>query len=232
MNWSKTLLTSLALLSTFGVQTAMAEGPWMIRAGLGVVAPNDDSDGVIGDNGLGLISGNDGVTVDDGYALAFTVSYAFNDNWAATLLASSPFNHDIDGDGALTGLPVGETDHLPPTLAAEYRFSTESAFRPYIGAGINYTIFFDESTTDELTGALDSIVGGVTSTDLKLDDSIGPAAYLGFDWLWDDRWGMYASVWYIDIDTEADVIVNGATVTTVDVDIDPWVFTTGLSYRF
>ena len=40
---------------------------------------------------------------------------------------------------------LGETKHLPPTLSVLYYFDTNSAIKPYMGVGINYTIFFEDS---------------------------------------------------------------------------------------
>lgn len=67
------------------------------------------------------------------------------ENIAIELLAATPFSHDIKGTGALAGVgKVGETKQLPPTLSVQYHFSPKASVRPYVGAGINYTIFFSE----------------------------------------------------------------------------------------
>ncbi|MBS0279919.1 MAG: OmpW family protein [Proteobacteria bacterium] len=39
--------------------------------------------------------------------------------------------------------PVGSVWLLPPTVTAQYHFDPNGAIRPYVGAGINYTVFFD-----------------------------------------------------------------------------------------
>ena len=65
-----------------------------------------------------------------------------------------------------------------------------SAFQPYVGIGVNYTAFFDEGVSSDLEAAFGS-------GDLELDDSIGLAAQVGFDYAIDEHWLLNASVWYI-----------------------------------
>jgi len=43
--------------------------------------------------------------------------------------------------------PVGSVWLLPPTVTAQYHFDPDGAIRPYVGAGINYTVFFDARST-------------------------------------------------------------------------------------
>ncbi len=92
---------------------------------------------------------------------------------------------------------------------------TGSQVQPYAGIGLNYTHFFSESID-------------VANADLDLDSSWGLAGQLGVDVRLDDHWGLNAAAWYIDIDTDASL--NGTDIGTVNV--DPWVFMAGISYRF
>ncbi len=42
-------------------------------------------------------------------------------------------------------VPRSPTKHLPPTLTAQYHFDlANKKVHPFVGAGINYTHFFDE----------------------------------------------------------------------------------------
>jgi outer membrane protein len=53
---------------------------------------------------------------------------------------------------------------------------------------------------------------------------------VGGDWIIDDNWLLNASVWKIDIDTDASF--NSALHNLkVGVDIDPWVYMISLGYR-
>ena len=108
-----------------------------------MVQPNDDS-GKVTVDALGTTD-MEGVNFNTQLGLNF--QYMLTDEWAIELLAATPFSHDIDleqsqlnlGDGKL-----GETKHLPPTLSAIYYLNTEGAFQPYVGLGINKTMFEDD----------------------------------------------------------------------------------------
>lgn len=227
------LITATAITAVAAVASHAAEGEWLIRGNAAYIATDSSSDGIIGDTGLGLVDGVDGANVDDALGFGFTLSYAYTDNFAISLLASAPFDHDIDGTGALEGVQLGDALHLPPTLVLEYRFNPNGRVNPYLGAGVNYTWFLDADSTPALTGALDGILGGVNSTDLKLDDSLGFAAVAGVDWYVGENWGFNGQLWWADIDTDATVQVNGAAVAEdINVSIDPLIPQLGVFFEF
>ena len=199
--------------------TAQSAGDVLLRFGPATVMPNDDSGEVEPLSGTG-------VEVDDGNSLAFTVTYMYTDNVGFSLLGALPFEHDIKGDkGAIDGVDVATIEHLPPTFVAEYYFKPDSDVRPYVGAGINYTIFDNEDADSELEG----IVG---DTDIDLDDSVGLAVVAGVDVDINENWFFNASLWYIDIETDADLETAGAGDLEVNVDIDPWVVMLGVGTTF
>ncbi|MEZ9042168.1 MULTISPECIES: outer membrane protein OmpW [unclassified Vibrio] len=197
-----------ALMSTNVL--AHKEGDFIIRAGAATVSPNDSSGAVLNDP-------NTEFSVDSNTQLGLTFGYMFTDNISFEVLAATPFSHNISA----TGLgEIADTKHLPPTFMVQYYFGTaESDFRPYVGGGINYTVFFDEG----------SKIDGLS--DVSLDDSWGLAANIGMDYMINDDWFLNASVWYIDIDTTAKYNLGGTDYST-DVDIDPWVFMIGGGYNF
>ncbi len=119
---------------------------------------------------------------------------------------------------------VGSTKHLPPTLSLQYHFLPDAKFQPYVGAGINYTIFFD----DEADGVLESAFDGDLSIE---DDSFGFAAQIGADWMLGERWFLNADLRYIAIDTEAKVKI-GADTLEANVNIDPWVYGLNVGFKF
>ncbi len=169
-----------------------------------------------------------GVSVDSNTQLGLTFDYALNDNWVIELVAATPFSHDIKGTGAIKGAGVGSTKHLPPSLFGQYHFGAANAkFRPFIGAGVNYTIFFDEKAGKDLKAVLET-----EDVKLKLDNSFGLAAQIGANYMIDDQWGIHAMASFIDIDTDAKVIANGQTALTTDVAIDPFVFMLGAKFKF
>ncbi|MBU2909228.1 outer membrane protein OmpW [Vibrio splendidus] len=205
-----------ALMSTNVL--AHKEGDFIIRAGAATVSPNDSSGAVLNNPDLEF-------SVDSDTQLGLTFGYMFTDNISFEVLAASPFSHNISVNGLGK---VADTKHLPPTFMVQYYFGqANSDFRPYVGAGINYTVFFDESLNG--TGKSAGL------SDLSLDDSWGLAANIGIDYMINEDWFLNASVWYADIGTTAKYkqTVGGTTTQySTDVDIDPWVFMIGGGYNF
>ncbi|WP_198387136.1 outer membrane protein OmpW [Shewanella marisflavi] len=210
----KTIVSGLiaaTLLSTGFTASAHQAGDVIIRAGAAVVAPNESSQDVAG---FGEFN------VSNNTQLGLNFGYMLSDNWGIELLAATPFSHDVSLDGVGK---IAETKHLPPTLVAQYYFSSaESSVRPYIGVGVNFTNFFDNEFTNDLDGAL---------TDLSLSNSWGWAAQVGFDYQFNKNWLFNASVWYAQIST--DVKFNlGDTPVKIETDIDPWVYMVSFGYTF
>ena len=196
------LAAVIGLGSMFGAAAhAQEAGDWIVRVGLGNVDPKSDN--------------GDVASVDSGVAAVFNATYMMTNNIGIELLAATPFEHDIKL--AADGTRVGQTKHLPPTLSVQYHFDTDSAFKPYVGAGLNYTLFFDERTSGPLAG-----------TDLELDDSFGIAAQVGTDWNISDTMFANLDVRWINIETDAEL--DGAPLETVE--IDPIVYSLTLGWRF
>src|SRR5690606_18520805 len=112
---------------------------------------------------------------------------------------------------------VGETKHLPPTVSLQYHFAPAAKFRPYVGVGVNYTLFFSEDTQGALAGSK-----------LELDPSFGLAAQLGADIALNDDWFVNLDLRWVDIDTDA--TLDGASLGSVA--IDPVVFGLSIGRRF
>jgi outer membrane protein len=113
----------------------------------------------------------------------------------------------------------------------------QSGWQPYIGAGVNFTTFFDEDADSQLVGLLGELTeGAVDNADLDLDDSWGLAIQAGVDVPINENWAFNVGVWYIDIDTTAEITAKsgGATAAKVkfDVELDPWVYNIGIAYKF
>ena len=219
-----TLVAALALLA--GAAQAYEAGDMVLRGGFTTVAP-DASSSELALNGA-AIAGSE-ADVDDGSALGITFVYMMTDKIGLEVLASTPFSHDIDANTGALGLgnvDAGETKHLPPTVSVQYfPMANDSAFQPYVGAGVNYTVFFDE----EVSGTLEGVLG---PGDLDLDASFGLAVQAGFDYALNDNWVVNVGVWWVDIDTDATFTFDSGDVVTTDVEIDPWVYSLSLGYRF
>ncbi|MEL7287920.1 MAG: outer membrane protein OmpW [Pseudomonadota bacterium] len=212
----KKTISSLAVVGAIVSPSVFAhsEGDFILRVGAASVVPNDSSDKIFGSQYE--------LEVNSDTQLGLTFGYMFTDNISLEVLAATPFSHDISTD--LVGKDIGSTKHLPPTVMVQYYFGdSQSKFRPYVGAGLNYTIFFDEG--------FNSTGKGAGLSDLKLDDSFGLAANVGLDYMINDKWFLNASAWYANIETEATYKAGGAKQKT-DVEINPWVFMISGGYKF
>jgi outer membrane protein len=212
MKSSKYLLAAGALLALVASPALAYEaGTWVLRAGVGVVAP--DSDNLV-------LDPDTIIEVDDGTSLTLMGTYMFSPNWGFDVLASWPFNHDIK----LGGVKIAETDHLPPTFSMQYHFLPNGTLQPYVGAGVNYTTFFSEDVTQ---AAIDSEI-----TNISLDDSFGLALQIGADWTFGNRWLLNFDLRWIDIESDitASDGVDSAELGTVK--IDPWVYSINIGYTF
>lgn len=220
---SKTLLGLAGVLAAMttlaGPAAALEQGDWLVRLRAIGVFPTDDSGGISPDLLTSSLEAQPAVMPE----LDFT--YMATDNIGLELiLATTP--HDVDGKGAISGLnKVADSWLLPPTLLVQWHFLPKSQFRPYVGAGINYTITYGEDATSSLEGAL----GGPTK--VRLSDSVGWAVQAGIDVGIDENWFVNLDVKYIDIDVDADIITGG-TKRTADVSIDPVIVGLGVGYRF
>ncbi|MBG52004.1 MAG: hypothetical protein CML99_06240 [Rhodobiaceae bacterium] len=196
---------TISVLGFMGaVEQARAEGdsPWLIRV-RGIYVSPDESANVRG------LAGS--VEADGSLVPELDISYFFTDNIAAELILATS-NHDMS---ATAGVDLGDVWVLPPTLTLQYHFSPKETFRPYVGAGINYTIFYGEDK------------GAVASIDYE--DGFGYALQAGADFDLGNQWVFNIDVKKLWLNT--DVTINGGAI-TADVDLDPWIFGAGFGYRF
>jgi outer membrane protein len=213
--------------------SAFEANSWIVRGGASNVSPEGSSDQLqLNGSKQDFINavGPAELKVDDNTQLGLTVEYMFTPNWGLEVLAATPFEHTASGTGSINGLNVADIKHLPPTVSAVYHFNEGSAFRPYVGAGINYTIFFSENLTNQADAAFAGL--GLTGGDVNLDDSWGVALQVGADYNISGNWWLNGSVRWIDIGTTAEVTFDNGTQVSTDIDIDPFVYSIMLGYHF
>ncbi|GAA5174530.1 OmpW family protein [Niveibacterium umoris] len=182
-----------------GTATA-ADGNWLVRGRI-VSMTNDNS------NENNLLGAE--VTASDKVLPDLDISYFFTENIALEVVLSIPQTHDIE----LGGTKIGEVTQLPPHFMLQYHFPM-GAFKPYVGAGINYTRFWDVKL----------IVPGV---DIERS-SWGGSLQVGMDYELSKQWYLNADVKKTWIAT--DVKAGDTVVDTLH--IDPWLIGVGVGYRF
>lgn len=187
------------LLSGAAFAQETTQGPWMVRA-RAVHLNSANGDGTP----LGL-------SLNNKWMPEFDISYFFNKNVALELVLTVPQKHTLHS--SVLGRDIGTLKHLPPTLMAQYHFDT-NGFKPYVGAGLNYTRF---SGVD--------VLGGAASID---KNSWGPALQVGVDIPLTGN--MYLNFDLKKVYIRTDVYAGGANLGTFKA--DPLLAGVGLGWRF
>ena len=180
-------------------------GKWLV--GLKVLNLDPDVDSTVSIGG--------GAVVDDDTVPELDIRYFITDTIAIEAIFGTTEHKVSAKNTALGDVNLGTIKVLPPTFTLQYHFKTESKFKPYVGAGINYTFFYDGNP-----GQFESV---------KYKDEIGIALNIGFDFVLSDN-----NFFNIDIkkyDLPTDVNINNG-VATADVDLDPLAISIGYGWRF
>jgi outer membrane protein len=209
-NLFKTATLAAALAATLAAPLAAnaqaqqgVEGPWLVRVrAVGLNSDNRDSTGLK-------------LAINDRVIPEVDVSYFFTPEWATELVLTYPQKHDITA----AGTKIGTLKHLPPTLTAQYHYNALGAFRPYLGAGVNYTRFSGVSFSPAVTAALQPSLS---------KDSFGLALQVGFDY--QVAKNVYLNMDLKKVQIQTDVKSFGAKVG--ELKVDPVLFGVGLGYRF
>lgn len=223
----KKFLVSLAVVA-FSASSAQAEEAspdWFGKVGWLHIAPNDSSTAI---SGPGLPAGT-AVSIQDADTLGLSIGRRFGDHFAVELIVDVPPKLKTDAAGSINGLGTVATSRpATPVVMAQYYFGRRDApIRPYLGAGVVYSIFRHAGATPALSAAL----GGPTS--VSIDDSFGPAVQAGVDVRLNSRFFLNATVAYLGIETRATLATPAVgTVRTVDVKINPIATLVGVGYRF
>jgi len=187
---------------------------WQVRfRGVGVV-PNESAT-------IGVIGGD--VSISNALIPELDFTYFFTKNIAAELILGTA-KHDVQAIETAAGtVDLGSVWLLPPTLTVQYHFlgHKETTFKPYVGAGVNYTLFYNAKS-------------GIVK-DVKYDNAFGYAAQLGFDLMLDDKFFINMDVKHIFLST--DVTVDASNLVPdlsipAEVDINPWLIGIGFGMKF
>jgi outer membrane protein len=194
----KAAFAATALVMVLPVQAE--QGDWLARLRLLQIRPAVSSS-------IGTLDVSNEVTPEADF------SYFFTDNIAAELILATQ-RHTVKN----AGVDIGKVSHLPPTLTLQYHFMPKEAFRPYVGAGLNYTRFYNSSLA-------------LGATPLTVDqNSWGGALQVGFDYALNKKWFLNFDVKKIWIKTDVKNGTTGAFIS--DLKIDPLVVGAGVGMKF
>ncbi len=193
---------------------------WQFRLrGVGVVANESATISAIGGD----------VNISNDLIPELDITYFFTKNLAAELiLGTSKHNVRTVGSdlspigGGIADLDLGSVRLLPPTLLAQYHFYPNETVKPYIGAGINYTLFYD-------------VEAGNVVKDIEYDNALGFAFQIGSDFFFTDNFFVNLDVKYIllktDVTVDASNLAAGLSI-PAEVEINPLLIGLGFGYRF
>jgi len=213
----KKVLMAVAASTLFASSSVFAEaGDWMARIRAVHVGWMQESGSV-----AALAVPANGIHLEKKIIPEVDISYFFTKNLAAELILTYPQKHMVRVTQSAAGaFDAGSLKELPPALTLQYHFMPDAQFRPYVGAGFNYTTFSSVNLAP-----LNSISGGTASIDRSnfggvlqagFDVKVGANSYINFD----------VKKVYI----QTDLALNGAKLSTIKG--DPLLVGIGYGFKF
>lgn len=172
---------------------------------------------MIPDAGGGTIEFGGDADLDNDYVPELDFTYFFTENIAAELILATTRHKVMVNRSTAGDLDLGHVSMLPPILTLQWHFLPKEMLSPYVGAGLNYTIFYRE--TD-----------GSSINSIDYENSFGYAFQAGLDIEITDTWSLNIDLKKVFLNT--DIVVNGGAINAPDTDLDPWVVGIGFGYRF
>lgn len=207
---------SLAVLSLAAAPASAQDwqvarkGDWIVTGRITDVASGaDDAITTAAGAATGL-----NVEVGDSVMPTLGFTYFLTDHISVEAILGAT-RHEIRAQGPATDVAVHETWVLPPVVTLQYRPAPEARVSPYVGAGLNYMVFFSGENRNGF--------------DVKLDDGFGYALQAGADVAVSGPWTVNVDVKKVWFNTDADI--NGGTLKS-DVNLDPWVISLGIGRKF
>jgi len=152
--------------------------------------------------------------VKEDYKPTIGLSYFLTDHVAVEAIAGTT-QHTVKATGPGTNVTVHKTWVLPPVVSLQYHFAPDAKISPYVGAGLNYMLFY--SGKDE------------NGFKVKVKDGFGTALQAGVDIATVGKWSVNLDAKKVFFNTRA--TINGGTLTS-KVKLDPWVLSAGVGYKF
>lgn len=210
-------LVGLAGLLGSGLAAAADGGDWLVRGGISAIDPRENSKELRGD---GEPSGYK-VGVNGDTQLGVGVEYRLTPSWGLELFTTTPFKHTSE---LLGFIDLIEFKQVPLVLSAIYHLPAASGLYPYLGVGVNYTVFYDEQWSSDLQG--------YGSGSAEQQNSFGVALQMGVDYPVNERWLVNLAVRWLEVDSDVDIRSDGGNRLRADMNIDPMLYSASLGYTF
>ena len=224
------------LLKLAGAALALASAPAMAQddetdlAGeiqfklLATAVLPDGSIDQVNVDAVGLPAGTD-TRASNNYVPTVAAEWFITNTFSIETIAGTT-QHDVD---AVSGFPAGtelvsDALLLPATVTGKAHFDL-GGVKPYVGAGVAYFIWLDVDPGAAVVPL------GVTRTDLS--DEFGAVLQAGVDVpVGGNGFGVTLDAKRYFIDTTAQWFAGDTLVIETEHDLDPWVLSAGVSYRF
>lgn len=218
-----------AIGATLGtVQSSAAgdyNGDFMVRL-QGTYLLTDDENKGLNSSILGDLSGVADTSTTNSWLPTATLTYFINKNVAVELFCCfGSAGIQLEDKGLGISGELGHVWMFPPALTLQYHFTDMGPFKPYLGVGAQWIHFFDEKLGDNVVGA----------SKIDVDDAFGVTLQAGFDYEIGNGLYFNADVKKSFLNTEVtlhDALGIAGHTVTADHDLDPWIFSVGVGYRF
>lgn len=214
---SLSLLAAGLLVATGASAQTAQTSPWTVRLGVAHVGFSTQADVMV--NGS-LAPGAD-AKASSNTTLGLEVSYDFTPRWTGRLLVGVPLTTTLTGTGALAGTgTLGKVQYGPAVLSMTYNLLTSGPIRPYVGAGVNYTIVFKSK---------DGFI-----SDLDVKNAFGAVAQIGAEIPLDGDWSISLDARKIFLKTKAsgNLPAMGGAAANANVRLNPLVVFASVNKRF
>ena len=190
---------------------------WQVRLRGVAVQPNEKAE-------VSTIGGD--VNISNSFIPELDFTYFFNKNVAAELILGTT-KHDVKttgsnltaiGDPASAEVDLGSVWLLPPTLTLQYHLYPTKTLKPYVGAGLNYTIFYDVEN------------GDTQGMDYK--NNVGFALQGGVDYFVNDKFFLNVDIKKLYLKTDVDVDLGLPATVPAEVKINPLLIGFGVGMKF
>ncbi|WP_420996959.1 OmpW/AlkL family protein [Cupriavidus sp. 30B13] len=242
MTHKKILVASVAMLIA-GAAQAQSAGSNVVSLGWFRLMPNSSADPLTVDsiNGfpVGMAKAGTGAKIKSADTLGISLEHYVTDNIGVEFVVGVPPKHDVTGEGTFAKYGMlGNVKQWSPAVLLKYHFlEAKARFRPYVGIGVNYTWFTDETITNQTFVKSEFGPGATMSASAK--SSWNPVFNVGANYAVTDNWFVGVSVSYLPLSTTASFTAQNAgaganqTIQShTKIKIDPVVTFLSVGYRF
>ena len=221
-----TKMLAMAAFATMVASPAFAEdlqGKIQVKAFATLVDPSAKITKVNTDR-IGLAAGSQ-TKADTNVTPTVAIEYFLTPNVSVETIAGVT-QHDVVGAGALAGAKlISNANIIPATVTAKYHVNLGGGVKPYLGAGPSYFIIFGEEP--------DATARTLAATRVDLSNELGLALQGGIDFALDDSGlGLSLDAKRYFMNTTARFFAGNALALSTKHELDPWVVSAGISYRF